>query len=77
VEQPVRSFAPASAKLVRGGAAKTGPLQREGVPWRAKAQESYVLRPGLNNRTEVADSRVEQTPEGGKAAEAAPYACQT
>jgi hypothetical protein len=31
---------------------------------------------GLNNRAEVADSRAEQTPEGGKAAEAAPYACQ-
>jgi hypothetical protein len=31
---------------------------------------------GLNNRAEVADSRAEQTPEGGNAAEAAPYACQ-
>ena len=31
---------------------------------------------GLNNRWEVADSRVEQTPEGGNAAKAAPYACQ-
>jgi hypothetical protein len=46
---------------------KAGPFQRGETPWRAQAQESYALTTGLNRRLGVADSRVEQNPEGGGA----------
>jgi hypothetical protein len=38
---------------------------RERHPGGEKAQESYVPVFGLNRRARVADSRVEQSPEGG------------
>jgi hypothetical protein len=51
-------------KLVRGSSAKVERSCRGGEPWRAQAQGSYVLGSGLNRRLEVADSRVEKSPEG-------------
>jgi hypothetical protein len=44
---------------------KAVPFQRGREPWRAKAQESHALASGLTRRVRVADSRVEQGPEGG------------
>jgi hypothetical protein len=51
---------------------KAGPFQRGRTPWRAEAQESHALAVGLIRRLWVADSRVEQNPEGEGAPGASP-----
>jgi len=46
---------------------KAVPPQRGRTPWRAEAHESHALDADLNRLRSVADSRVEQDPEGGDA----------
>jgi hypothetical protein len=50
---------------MRGGAAKVEPMSRGGEPWRAVSPREPRASVGLNRRRGVADSRGEQTPEGG------------
>jgi hypothetical protein len=52
---------------MRGSAVKAGPLSRGGEPWRVKSPGELRASVCLNSRRGVADSRVEQTPEGGEA----------
>jgi hypothetical protein len=52
---------------MRGGPAKVGALSRGGEPWRAESPGELRASGGLNSRRGVADSRAEQTPEGGEA----------
>jgi hypothetical protein len=52
---------------------KAGPLSRGGIPWRVESPGELRAFVGLTRRRRVADSRGEQTPEGG----VLPWACQT
>jgi hypothetical protein len=50
---------------MRGGAAKAGPFQRGGEPWRGERPRRATHRLRSKPLMSVADSRVEQDPEGG------------
>jgi hypothetical protein len=63
-----RSVVRARAKKAHEGSSGEGrciPMRQS--PGGCEAQESYVLVAGLNRRWWVADSRAEQSPEGGGA----------
>jgi hypothetical protein len=51
-------------ELVRGDRAKARSCRRGREPWRTKSPKEPCARVGLNRRHEVADSGVEQGPEG-------------
>jgi hypothetical protein len=50
---------------MRGGSAKVEPMSRGEKPWRVESPGELRASGGLNSRRGVADSRAEQTPEGG------------
>jgi hypothetical protein len=54
---------------MRGGAVKAGPLSRGGKPWRVESPGELRASVDLNSPRGVADSRGEQTPEGGDASD--------
>jgi len=61
-----RPLASEPENRMRGGPVKAGPTQRERNPEGEKTQESYALGFRRKQPDRVADSRVEQNPEGVK-----------